>query len=275
MLLPRMSTPRGGSPWRPSSSAASRRRSRRCRRPRPRYTGDLPVLQERGVLRVIVPPEPVDHLPRYGEPVTLDYDVARGLSGALRLEAGTGVKAQNFAEMMTKLLQGEGDIVAASLTITPERQEKAAFSLPYLHVDEYLVTKAGEPDLPAAVEDLAGMEIGVRRSSSHYRTLLEIQRQVPSLRIHEAPEQLGMDLLVEGVVRGDYGATVSDEHIWRGVANHYPEHGHTPGARREPPHRPDDAAHRHATEDERRRLPARPAVQPPLPAGPSPTTCPG
>lgn len=189
--------------------------------PPPRYTGDLPVLQERGVLRVIVPPEPVDHLPRYGEPVTLDYDVARGLSGALRLKLEL-VKAQNFAEMMTKLLEGEGDIVAASLTITPERQEKAAFSLPYLHVDEYLVTKAGG-DLPAAIEDLAGMEIGVRRSSSHYRTLLEIQRQVPSLRIHEAPEQLGMDLLVEGVVRGDYGATVSDEHIWRGVANHYPE----------------------------------------------------
>lgn len=188
--------------------------------PPPRYTGDLPVLQERGVLRVIVPPEPVDHLPRYGEPVTLDYDIARGLSEALRLKLQL-VKAQNFAEMMTKLLEGEGDIVAASLTITPERQEKAAFSLPYLHVDEYLVTKAGDR-LPAAVEDLAGMEIGVRRSSSHYRTLLEIQRQVPSLRIHEAPEQLGMDLLVEGVVRGDYGATVCDEHIWRGVSSHYP-----------------------------------------------------
>ena len=188
--------------------------------PPPRYTGDLPVLQERGVLRVIVPPEPVDHLPRYGEPVTLDYDIARGLSEALRLKLEL-VKVQNFGEMMTKLLEGEGDIVAASLTITPERQEKAAFSVPYLHVDEYLVTKTGD-DLPTAVEDLAGMEIGVRRSSSHYRTLLEIQERVPSLRIHEAPEQLGVDLLVEGVVRGDYEATVCDEHIWPGVGNHYP-----------------------------------------------------
>ena len=189
--------------------------------PPPRYTGDLPVLQERGVLRVIVPPEPVDHLPRSGERVTLDYDIAHGLSEALRLKLEL-VKAGSFAEMMAKLLEGEGDIVAASLTITPDRQEKAAFSVPYLHVDEYLVTKPGD-SLPRAIEDLAGMVIGVRRSSSHYQTLVDLRRQVPSLRIHEAPEELGLDLLVEGVLRGDYEATVSDEHLWRAVASHYPD----------------------------------------------------
>ena len=187
--------------------------------PPPRYTGDLPVLQKRGVLRVIVPPERVDHMPRFGEPVTVDYDLAHGLSEALKLKLEL-VKAGSFAEMMTWLLEGQGDIVAASLTITPERQQRAAFSVPYLHVDEYLVTRTGGP-LPQAVEDLAGMAIGVRRSSSHYQTLVDLQRQVPSLRIHEAPEQLGLDLLLDGVLRGDYEATVSDEHIWRGVASHY------------------------------------------------------
>ena len=187
--------------------------------PPPRYTGDLPVLQERGVLRVIVPPEPIAHIPRLGEPVTIDYDVAHGLSEALKLKLEL-VKVESFAEMVRTLLEGEGDIVAASLTITAERQEKAAFSVPYLHVDEYLITAAGD-SLPETIEDLAGMKIGVRRSSSHYQTLVDLQRQVPSLRIHEAPEKLGLDLLVEGVIRGDYAATVSDEHIWRGVSSHY------------------------------------------------------
>ena len=188
--------------------------------PPPRYTGDLPVLQERGVLRVIVPPEPIAHIPRLGEPVTIDYDVAHGLSEALKLKLEL-VKVESFAEMVRTLLEGEGDIVAASLTITAERQEKAAFSVPYLHVDEYLITAAGD-SLPETIADLAGMKIGVRRSSSHYQTLVDLQRQVPSLRIHEAPEKLGLDLLVEGVIRGDYAATVSDEHIWRGVSSHYP-----------------------------------------------------
>ena len=187
--------------------------------PPPKYTGDLPVLQERGALRVIVPPEPIAHLPKHAEPVTINYDLAGALAAELKLELVL-VKAESYAEMVQKLLEGAGDIVAASLTITPARQEQAAFSVPYLYVDEYLITAASD-SLPATIEDLAGMKIGVRRSSSHYQTLLDIQQQVPSLRIHAAPEKLGLELLVEGIVRGEYQATVADEHLWRTVASYY------------------------------------------------------
>ena len=44
--------------------------------PTPKYTGDLPQLQDRGVLRVIVSQEPITYIPRQAEPVTLDYDIA-------------------------------------------------------------------------------------------------------------------------------------------------------------------------------------------------------
>ena len=185
----------------------------------PKYTGDLPVLQARGALRVIVPPEPIAHLPKSAEPVTIDYDLARGLAAALKLKLVL-VKVENYADMVGKLLGGEGDIVAASLTITPARQQQAAFSVPYLYVDEYLITAAGD-SLPTAIEDLAGMTIGVRRSSSHYQTLLDIQQQVPSLHIHAAPEQLGLEHLIDGIVRGQYQATISDEHLWRVVESYY------------------------------------------------------
>ena len=187
--------------------------------PLPKYTGDLPVLQSHGKLRVIVPPEPLDHMPKSAEPVTIDYDLAHGLAEALKLELVL-VKVENYAQMVQKLLEGEGDIVAASLTITPERKEQAAFSVPYLYVDEYLITAASD-SLPATIEDLAGMKIGVRRSSSHYQTLLDIQQQVPSLRIHAAPEKLGLEHLLEGIVRGEYQATMSDEHLWQAVASYY------------------------------------------------------
>ncbi len=187
--------------------------------PPPQYTGDLPVLQQHGKLRVIVPATPIAHLPKSAEPVTIDYDLARGLAEALKLELVL-VQVESYAQMVQKLLGGHGDIVAASLTITPARQEQAAFSVPYLYVDEYLITAASD-SLPAAIEDLAGMKIGVRRSSSHYQTLVDIQRQVPSLSIHAAPETLGLEPLVEGIVRGDYAATVADEHLWRAVASYY------------------------------------------------------
>ena len=186
---------------------------------KPKYTGDLPVLQSHGALRVIVPPEPIAHIPKSAEQVTIDYDLARDLAEALKLEMQL-VKASSYAEMVQKLLEGEGDIVAASLTITPARQQQAAFSVPYLYVDEYLIVAASD-SLPTAIEDLAGMKIGVRHTSSHYQTLLDIQQQVPSLHIHAAAEKLGLEYLIEGIVRGEYQATVADEHLWRAVASYY------------------------------------------------------
>ncbi len=187
--------------------------------PQPKYIGDLPVLQSHGKLRVIVPSEPIAHIPKQAEPVTIDYDLARDLAEEFKLELML-VKAENYAQMVQKLLEGEGDIVAASLTITAARQEQVAFSVPYLYVDEYLITSASD-GLPTTIEDLAGMTIGVRRSSSHYETLLDIQQQVPSLQIHTASEKLGLEYLIDGIVRSEYQATVADEHLWRGVESYY------------------------------------------------------
>ncbi len=187
--------------------------------PAPIYTGDLPDLRSRGALRVIVPLEPISYMPRHGEQVTLDYDIARDLAEALKLNLVL-VEVGDYSRMMGKLLEGEGDLVAASLTITPERQKQAAFSVPHLYVDEYLVTRSGG-DQPETVADLAGMEISVRRSSSYYQTLVGLQQQVPSLRIHTVAETLNIEGLLEGVASGQYEATVSDAHLWQALSGYY------------------------------------------------------
>ena len=187
--------------------------------PPPVYTGDLPDLRSRGALRVIVPLEPISHMPRHGEQVTLDYDIARDLAESLKLNLAL-VEVGDFSRMMGKLLEGEGDLVSASLTITPDREKQAAFSVPYLHVDEYLVTRS-DGDPPETIADLAGMEVSVRRSSSYYRTLVELRQQVPSLRIRTVPETLNIERLLEGVSNGQYEATVSDAHLWQALSGYY------------------------------------------------------
>ena len=196
-----------------------------CSQPEPpppedtRYTGDLAALREHGKLRVIVASEPLAHLPKAAEPVTIDHDIAHGLAETLELELEL-VEADSYGQMVQKLLQGEGDMVAASLTITPQRQELVAFSAPYLYVHEYLIMAAGD-SLPASFAELAGVSVGVRPSSAHYQTLRAIQQQVPSLHIHAAAETRGLEELIDGVVRGEYQATVADAHLWGAVAGAY------------------------------------------------------
>ena len=73
--------------------------------------------------------------------------------------------------LLTDLQQGRGDIAAAGLAITPERQQVVSFSEPFMDdVSEILVTSA-EGSVPATVEGLSGQSIYVRKSSSYYSSL--------------------------------------------------------------------------------------------------------
>lgn len=185
----------------------------------PVYTGDLPELRTHGVLRVIVRPEPINYLPRHAEQVTIDYDIARGLADALGLDLVL-VVARDYSQMMQKLLGGEGDIVAASLTITETRKTQTAFSAPYLYVDEILIMAAGD-SLPESLAELAGIEISARPSSSYYETLVSLQQQIPDLRIHAASETLSTERLVEGVAQGIYQATIYDSNFWNTISGYH------------------------------------------------------
>ena len=92
--------------------------------------------------------------------------------------------------------------------------------MPYLYVDEYLITARAD-SLPETVADLAGMEISVRQSSSYYQTLIDVQKEVPSLRIHTVSDTLSTEGLIKGIAQGKFKATLCDAHLWHAIANYY------------------------------------------------------
>jgi membrane-bound lytic murein transglycosylase MltF len=74
-------------------------------------------------------------------------------------------------ELIPGLVKGLGDMAVANLTITPERLKQVDFSDPLLSgVKELLVTGPAAPPV-AGLDDLAGQEIHVRKSSSYYESL--------------------------------------------------------------------------------------------------------
>jgi membrane-bound lytic murein transglycosylase MltF len=79
-------------------------------------------------------------------------------------------------ELIPGLLKGYGDIAAANLTITPERQKSVDFSEPLLTgVKEVVITGPAKPPI-SSLDDLAGKEVYVRKSSSYYQSLFELNR---------------------------------------------------------------------------------------------------
>lgn len=188
------------------------------------WTGDLDSMEERRVIRVLT----VYGLPRY----YLDGPVERGLTYDLfmqfeefinqRLDRGhlkVYVVLIPVArdELIPGLLNGRGDIAAAGLTITPDRDTLVDFSDPLARdVAEILVTGPAAPAI-GAVEDLAGREVAVRASSS-YRSSLESLNQrfagqgLPAITIRDLSEALEDEDLLEMVSAGLLPWAVVDDY---------------------------------------------------------------
>lgn len=128
-------------------------------------------------------------------------------------------------QLIEALNAGKGDIVAANLTITPERQQQVAFSAPiYTHVQELLLSGPGSPAV-ADIDQLSGKTVFVRRSSSYYQSLIALNaRFIKESRqpviVDAAPESLEDEDLIEMLNAGLIPLTVVDRHkalFWKQV----------------------------------------------------------
>ena len=128
-------------------------------------------------------------------------------------------------QLFAALQAGKVDLVAAALTITPERLKLADFSTPTrTNVSEIVVTAPGVPHI-STPDDLSGREVFVRKSSSYHESLVALNaslaaRQRPPVVIKEAPEALEDDDILEMVNAGLVDITIMDDYMatfWRQV----------------------------------------------------------
>ncbi|TDI48876.1 MAG: lytic transglycosylase F [Acidobacteria bacterium] len=120
-------------------------------------------------------------------------------------------------ELIPALVQGYGDIAGANLTITPDRLEHVEFSNPFIDdVSEIVVTGSAAPPLET-VEDLGGLKVHVRRSSSYWESLERLNERLqsegkPLVDLVPAPETLQDNDLIEMVQGGLLPLAIVDSH---------------------------------------------------------------
>jgi len=120
-------------------------------------------------------------------------------------------------KLISDLVEGLGDIAVANLTITPQRQKQVDFSNPMLTgVKELLVTGPAAAPL-SAVDDLAGQEIHVRKSSSYFESLVDLNASLKEsgkrpMKLIVAEELFEDEDLLEMVNAGLISMIVMDSH---------------------------------------------------------------
>jgi membrane-bound lytic murein transglycosylase MltF len=191
------------------------------------FTGDLDEMEARRMIRVGVAYNRTHYF--------IDQGTQRGLTVAFLREfendLNTARRTRNMRIhvviiplprdlLIPALIDGHLDAVAAQKTITPERLEVVDFSAPLRrNISEIVVTGPGSPAI-ASAEDLSGKEVFVRRSSSYFQSLTDLNARLakdgrPPAMIRLAPENLEDDDLLEMVNAGMIDATVVDDYLAR------------------------------------------------------------
>ncbi len=174
--------------------------------------GDLDALQAHGQLRILIPQvSGVDGLPRQVDLFDLERDLADSLARGLGLEP-VWIVVEERSALIEELVAGHGDLIAANLTVTPERAERIAFSRPITRVREQVVSRNDGPSL-RRVEDLEGRSVVVRRSSSFWGTVSSLVADHPGIELVEAPENLDTEEILYRVSTGEYDITVADDRL--------------------------------------------------------------
>ena len=189
------------------------------------WTGDLDGMVKRRRIRFLVPYSKTYYFVDRAVQRGVAYDLTRIYEADLNKRLKTGhvridVHCIPVArdQMIPALLAGRGDVVVGNLTITDERLKHVDFTNPFRrNVSEVLVSgPSAEP--VATVEDLAGKEIYVRKSSSYYESLEKLNRELADakkspVKIRLAPETLEAEDILEMVNAGLVKMTITETYI--------------------------------------------------------------
>jgi len=197
-----------------------------------KWTGDLDGMIKRRVIRALVVNSQTFYFVDKGTQRGGAYDAVRIFEDELNRQLKTKTLRIHVVfipvrrdELIPALLDGRGDIAAAGLTITPERDKLVDYSDPLLaSVSEVVVTGPASPDL-ASLDDLSGKEVFVRKSSSYYEHLQNLNSRFEkagkaSVQLKLASERLEDEDLLQMLNAGLVPLVVVDDYVaqfWKQV----------------------------------------------------------
>lgn len=191
-----------------------------------RWTGDLQqIRQQRRLIRVLVSYNDTNFFVARGEKRGMEYELLREYERFLnrqppkdKIKTNIVFIAVPFEQLISSLREGRGDISAAGLTITPERQKLVAFTTPYIiNVNEIIVTTKLAEGLKG-LNDLAGRKVHVVARSSYVQHLKRLNEQfkrdgLKPIKIVQVDKNLEAEDVLQMVNSGIFELTVVDHHI--------------------------------------------------------------
>ncbi|WEM44333.1 lytic transglycosylase F (plasmid) [Photobacterium sp. DA100] len=186
-----------------------------------RYTGDLPVMEKKRVIRVLVAADLGFYYLDRGQPKGLISEMLLLFEKFVTEKTQRKYRIQIIPvhrdQLLPALNAGIGDLVTANLTITPERMRQVDFSRPILSdIQELFITHSTRSPI-TDIKQLSKKSVWLRASSSYYQSVRRINKRLQKLGkepmyVHFIEETLQDFEMLQMVQEGIIPMTVLDSH---------------------------------------------------------------
>ena len=173
---------------------------------------DLDRVLARGELIVVSRPSTATWYQDQHGDTGFEYHLARSFADELGVTLRM-VKADSLPALIDMVRNGQADIAAAALAITPERQERLRFTGSYMNNGDQMIWRSGETH-PTSLADLQGRHIAVLAGSGQEESLRELIRHGSDLRF-QAIHDVSTEKLLSLVDEGYFDLAIVDENSWR------------------------------------------------------------
>lgn len=173
-------------------------------------THDLNIIKSQPLtLRMITRNSPETYFLWRGELMGFEYDLMKEFTRQHNIKLDV-IVADEFQEMIDLLNNGQGDVIAAAVSRTEQRQQEHNFSIRYNRVAEKIVAHASSNI--ESLEDLKGRTISVRQSSAFWHTAQELAKTYGA-NVIAADESLSTELLIGQVADQSIELTIADSNL--------------------------------------------------------------
>jgi len=151
-----------------------------------------------------------------GPEYALVHQFAEFLGVELNVES-----ALAFNQLSGMLNRGQGELIAANLARTPDREQLFNFGPEYMETSTLVVYRRGQRR-PRTLEDLAGLKIMVIAGSSYEEALKKAREEIPGIE-WEPRSDVGMEELLLAVSDEAIDVTLVDTTIFHLNGHYYPK----------------------------------------------------
>jgi len=172
------------------------------------------------ILKVGTSPDfpPFEFIDDKGNIVGFDIDLVNTLANM------TGYKVQivsmSFDSLILALQNKQIDVIAAGLTIRPDREKVVAFTIPYWNATMSIVVRNGSSFMPKSLDDLVGKTVGAETSTTGEMLLKDYVNQTGKQINIKSYENF--ILIVQDLVNGKLDAAMIDTPVAQSFTKQYP-----------------------------------------------------